>query len=554
MPAKGKEALTKLKTAILGLNKTLRIAIAVVLVLAVGLVIWLAVRGNSKPKPYTVLFTGLSSEDMTAVQSFMENNDITDYKVEGGNTITVPTEREPTIRAMLVKEKYPTSGFGYTRYLNNVGALSSNSDREVLFLFDLQDRLGATIRCIEGVQEATVFITQSQNTSYILNPDEKIEARATIIVEMKDGKDLPEDLANSIRTMVTTAVQDLEFENITIGDTNGHSYTGEITTDDTSIRDASDLKLALEKQVNEALEQNVLDVLVPMYGEGNVGVSVSSTVDVSRSYNDSTTYEEPAWAADGSTNGEGIIGTKIYDNRVTMNEEQVQGGVVGTATNADLNEYVERYQPDGTERELMSSGEINYNVDTYHEQRENLGGVVTDVMVAVTVNTENGERADALALRAHVARAARIGPELEAEKVSVLMGPFYREQEPEETDPMEGREETEGLPVWYYIILFIGIIVFILLLVLIIYLRKRARIISRQRAEALAEKRRLEAEAAAAIMAEQLQGDRQGADIMDLHSERSMELRMNVRQFAEENPEICAQMVKSWLKGGEDGG
>ena len=202
----------------------------------------------------------------------------------------------------------------------------------------------------------------------------------------------------------------------------------------------------------------------------------------------------------------------------------------------------------------MSSGEINYNVDTFHEQRENLGGIVTDVMVSVTVNTEAGERADALALRTHVARAARIGPELEAEKVSVLMGPFYTEPAPEETEPSVDGEETESLPLWLYIVLFIGIIVFILLLVLIMYLRKRARIISRQRAEALAEKKRLEAEAAAAIMAEQLQGEPKGADIMDLHSERSMELRMNVRQFAEENPEICAQMVKTWLKGGDEGG
>lgn len=559
MPAlreKGKQALTKVKTAVTRLNKKVRIAIIAALVVLVGVVIWLIASNSSKePAPYAVLFTGLSSEDMTAVQSFLETNEITDYQVEGGNTITVPADKEPSIRARMVEEKYPTSGFGYTRYLNNVGTLSSNSDREVLFLFDLQDRLGATIRCIKNVREATVFITKSQDNSYILDTDNIIEARATIMVEMADGKDLPEDLANSIRTMVTTSVQDLKFENITISDTNGNSYTGEVEEEDTTLQDLSDLKLRLEKQVNESLRQNVMDVLVPMYGAGNVGCSVSSTVDVTRSYNDSTTYEEPAWAADGSTRGEGIIGTKIYDNRVTTDGETVQGGVVGTSTNADLNEYVERYQPDGTERELMSSGEINYNVDTFHEQTESLGGIVTDVMVSVTVNTEAGDRADALALRSHVARAAHIGPELEAEKVSVLMGPFYREPEPEEEDLPPEEEFETGLPIWYYIVLFIGVIVFFLLLALVIYLRKRARIISKQRAEAEAERRRLEAEAAAAIMAEQLESsDQQGADIMDLHSERSMELRMNVRQFAEDNPEICAQMVKSWLKGGDEGG
>ena len=43
-----------------------------------------------------------------------------------------------------------------------------------------------------------------------------------------------------------------------------------------------------------------------------------------------------------------------------------------------------------------------------------------------------------------------------------------------------------------------------------------------------------------------------GADIMDLHTERSMELLKEVRQFVEENPSIAAQMVKTWLRGGEE--
>ncbi len=44
----------------------------------------------------------------------------------------------------------------------------------------------------------------------------------------------------------------------------------------------------------------------------------------------------------------------------------------------------------------------------------------------------------------------------------------------------------------------------------------------------------------------------EGADIMDVHMERSMELRRGVREFAEQNPEIAAQMVKTWLKGEEE--
>ena len=45
-----------------------------------------------------------------------------------------------------------------------------------------------------------------------------------------------------------------------------------------------------------------------------------------------------------------------------------------------------------------------------------------------------------------------------------------------------------------------------------------------------------------------------GADIMEVNTEKSMELRKTVRQFAQNNPEIAAQMVKAWLRGGEDNG
>ena len=45
-----------------------------------------------------------------------------------------------------------------------------------------------------------------------------------------------------------------------------------------------------------------------------------------------------------------------------------------------------------------------------------------------------------------------------------------------------------------------------------------------------------------------------GADVMDIQTERSMELRKDIRQFVDENPEIAATMIKNWLKGDDDNG
>ena len=45
-----------------------------------------------------------------------------------------------------------------------------------------------------------------------------------------------------------------------------------------------------------------------------------------------------------------------------------------------------------------------------------------------------------------------------------------------------------------------------------------------------------------------------GADVMELQTERSMELRKDIRQFVTENPEVAAQMIRSWLRGDNDDG
>jgi len=43
-----------------------------------------------------------------------------------------------------------------------------------------------------------------------------------------------------------------------------------------------------------------------------------------------------------------------------------------------------------------------------------------------------------------------------------------------------------------------------------------------------------------------------GADIMDINTEKSMELRKTLRQFVQTNPEVAAQMLKTWLRGEEE--
>ena len=480
-----------------GLSLRVKILLGVVLLASIAIIAALVVRASNRP--YSVLFTDLSTQDLTNVVSFLETNQITDYKVENNNRILVRSEQADRLRMQVMLEAYPTSGYGYEMYLTNVSSLSSDSDRRILWQADLQDRLAASIRTLDGVRDAQVYITAGEDRRYILSTDDVIDAEASVMVTMSGTRTLDEKQANAIRALVTRAVQGLQIENVDIVDSNGNSYF----STDGSISSGSDsaaLKLYLESQTNAQVRNGVLRLVEDMFGAENVSVTVNSTVDVSRRFEESTVYENPDWA-DEAASGEGIIGRRLWGNSLVRDEDTTTGGVVGTTTNADLNEYVvNQANLDGSERAISTSGEIDFNVTEHHIQSEMPVGVVTDIMVAVAINSLNVELPNTEVLTQLVARAAGIDPELEGDKIAIMVYPFYTpppEPVPEPSVNLFGYE----VPTWVILALVAGIILFVILIITIILIRRALiRRAERRRAEREAEEARraaLEAQAAA---------------------------------------------------------
>ncbi|MBS6800280.1 MAG: flagellar M-ring protein FliF [Clostridiales bacterium] len=502
--------------------------IAVVAVVAVVL----AMQMN---QPYTTLFTGLNQTELNEIVSYLSEQGMADYRIEGSDTILVPAEQEVRLKAALAQQGYPKSGFAYSMYLDHVGSLTTEGERKQLELYELQDRIAAVVRCFDGVQEAVVDITPGEDNTFILDSENKYDASAAVFVTMRDGAELTQKQVQGIRNFVSHSVQGLKIDNVTITDSYGNTYSaGDTFTD---IQDLSTLKLQLEEQINNKIRTSVLQVLTPIYGTENVKVSVNSIVDLDRSYTDSTDYNLEDWANDGSTGGEGIIGEKIYEGDILLPGGDTAGGVPGTSTNADLNQYVnEDGEADGEGQIVHVSGDKKYLVDETNQQVEHLSGTVSDVMVSVTINQAAADGTDAAALYPHVARAAGIATADQRDKISVLISPFYQADEPVLPVP-------EGIPAWVIYAAAGGGVLFLVLLLVILLLGRRRR------------KRRKELEAAGLAAVAQTETapltPQEGADIMNLQTEKSMELRKDVRKFAEDNPEIAAQMVKSWLREGD---
>ncbi len=483
-------------------------------------------------QPYTTLFSDLNQTDMSAILAYFSENSITEYRVEE-DSILVPESQKASLMAKVLVAGYPSGSYNYSTYLDNVGSLTTEAERNQLVLYDLQDYMAAVICNMEGVESAQVLLTPGQDHTYVLDSGNEVDATAAVQVTMEEGKTLTDGQVNAIRNLVSHGMQGLNVENVVIEDTYGNSYTA--GDDLTDLQDASALKLKLEEQCNNNIRTRVMQALTPLFGEDNVQVSVNTVVDVDRTYTDSTDYSLEDWAQ-GSDDG--IIGSRIWDNEIIRGDGQTTGGAAGTTSNSDLNTYVnEQMQPNGNEQAVTSSGQDDYLVDTQKQQVEHVAGYISDVMVSVTINQDAAGSTNTADLYDHVGRAAGISQADQQQKISILVAPFYQ---PETDAPAAAPVQ---LPDWaIYAAIGGGVLFLVLLAVILIVHRIRAK-----------KRRKLAEEEAllAAGMPQTAPVVEAKPDIMEMQTEKSMELRQDVRKFAEENPEIAAQMVKNWLREGE---
>lgn len=540
MEEKAKDVWQKVTGAIGGLSKTVKVIIVAGIVVTLAVVVLVLALG-SKTK-YTELFTNLTGEDMTKVCAYLNETGAV-YEVKGDNTIMVPEDQEAKLKAGVIGGGYLDSGANYNLYLTNISSLSTESDRAQLNLYQLQDRLEATIRNFDGVHDATVNIAMGEDRRYVLSQDNTIEASASVTVTMTDEAPISDKLAEAIRNTVSHAVKGLDIDKVDIRDSQGNTYDG---TGGGDISDVAAKRMEIEDSVNKRLSRQVMAVLEPVYGAGNVAVAVNTTVSMSSSYSESTTYDQPDWAKENA-DGEGIIGKMEWEGYIDRGDDAA-GGVVGTEPNADLNTYVEQYQPDGTEDALRGSGSKTFENDKTVTQSQRMAGYIEDVTVSVTINSDVPNRISADALVEHVANAVGLTGQDQTDKISVLTAPFYSPEDnttPADTQPVFN--PLGDVPLWVYLALLAGLFLFMTLFMIFAMLgRRRSRKQAQQLVPAMPMGPQEELEP---IEEEQ---EPAGADIMDVHTEKSMELRRSVRELAESNPEIAAQAIKALLRGDEE--
>ncbi|MCI9490481.1 flagellar basal-body MS-ring/collar protein FliF [Lachnospiraceae bacterium 48-42] len=539
-----KERIDQLKELVEKLNsRTKKIIIIGVAALIVGAVIIALILNN---QPYETLFTGLGQEEAQQITQKLQEDGV-DFKYDGDSEILVKKDVLDQTKAALVQEGYPKNGFTYDTFKDNAGMMTTDSDKNTYKLYELQDRIGATIRCFEGVKDAKVTIALGEESKYVLSDDEGEGPSASVFVTMEGGGSPTTEQVAGIQRLVAKSVAGMELTEVVVLDGEGNDVSVDADGNSSSVNgsDVEEIARVIERQISN----NVVKVLGPIYGRDNVKVSARAKINMENLVRETITYNTPEKIDEEDKTG--IVSKEdLYTERAGGGN--TAGGVAGTETNADTAEY----NTDSNNNNTGASSESvsrEYLVNQIKEQGQVSPGALDDLTVSVAINGEGYGSLRESQLLALVGNAAGIAAADQREKITVVSAPFSEGSDDEEETKNGFVRFVESVPLWVFIV---AAVLLVLLLALLIFLLIRRRRRAEEEAEELAaaEEAAMEEGAVEGLLGDLDTGEEEVFDLnkelQEIKNDRGMELKRSVREFAEQNPEIAAQLLKNWLNGG----
>ncbi len=537
-----KEKIAQLKEMTDKLNsRTKKIIIAGVAVLIVGAVAIALILNN---QPYETLFTGLSQEEAQQITQKLQEDGV-DFKYNGDSEILVKRDLLDQTKATLVQEGYPKNGFTYDTFKENAGMMTTDSDKNTYKLYELQDRIGATIRSFDGVKDAKVTIALGEASKYVLSDNEGESSSASVVVTMQGGGSPTTEQVSGIQRLVAKSVPGMELSEVVVLDGNGNDVSVERDggLSSTTSSDTEEIAQIIENQI----ANNVMKVLGPIYGQNNVRVSARAQINMENLVRETITYNTPEKIDEEDKTG--IVSNEDrYVERAGGGD--TAGGVAGTETNADTAEYNTDSDTDN-EGAYSESVSREYLVNQIKEQGQVTPGALDDLTVSVAINGEGFGSLRESQLLALVGNAAGIAASDQRDKIAIVSAPFN-----DGTNDDSGEEGgafariLETVPLWVFIA---GAVLLAVLIGVVILLLVRKR--KKEEAE---EEELLNAEGPAILAVdgaeEEIPEFDLNEELREIKNDRGMALKKSIREFAEQNPEISAQLLKNWLNGGSGDG
>jgi flagellar M-ring protein FliF len=529
-----KAALSKILDHFKKMDKKKRTRLIVLVSLILIVVIAVSVVLNQKN--YSVLYSGMEQADAARVLTMLSDMGV-DAKAQGTDTILVASSDVDTIRLQLASEGYPSSGLNYDIYQNAAGLGVTDSEKKVYYQYQLQENLRKTIMQMDKVKDAVVNIDLGQDSSYVLSESSK-PATASIMLKLKDNNTLDSGEVKAIAELVSKSVSGLDIGNVKVVDSHMNLYTSGGGENETEA-EVADSHMAMQNNTQNKLQQQVTNLLTPIFGKDNVLAQVNVVLDFDKKTSSTVEYSQP----EGNPNGIAASMKELVE--AITNKSASPGTSAALTPGSSASQYISSLNSDPNAAYYDVSREVNYQVNQTTTEVENAQGRIKDVTVSIVLNSTNvSDYSNEVKNLVSNAIGAN------TDKISVEMLPFSQV----ETSSAGSAANSASSPfdlqqkildnvqsqqtVRTVVLILGGLAVMIILLSIIKAFRRKPELAAGEGFEYVADEE---------IVPEPVQKEGPVYSKDDINSGGKEDNLFVLKDYASENPESVANLLRNWL-------
>lgn len=366
---------------------------------------------------YTVLYSGLDPGEAGTIKELLDELGVKS-KVSGTDTILVPKEKADELRIDLAAQGYPQSGLNYDIFKSASSLGSTDFEQRTLKQYQLESNMRTTISKFNKVNDCIVIVNLAEPSSYVVS-NSSSKSSVSILLDIVDGEKLTTAEAKAIAQFAQKCVPELELESISITDTQLNYYYILSDDDSDSVPEYTATQLELTEATKKILRDQALCVIEPAVGSGNVSVSVNLKLNFDTEKINKIEFLPPV---EGELEGLLRSSEEIYE----ATRDGSSGGAAGDAGTDNNGVGSPTYPTDDDDENgnlinESSHNTYNYELNEIRTQIEKAKGTISDLSVAVLINSEIKDISDYTdTIKSLVANAIGVDDEY----VSVGLIPF----------------------------------------------------------------------------------------------------------------------------------
>lgn len=520
-----------------GLGRPQQITVALMGLASLGLIVGLLTWARNPD--YATVFSGLSEEDAAAVVAKLKESK-TPYELDNGGTlIRVPASQLYETRLQLASAGLPQGGGVGFEIFNQTNFGMTDFVQKVNYQRALEGELSRTINHLAPVEQSRVHIVVPQPTLYT---DSQKEATASVVLTLKPGQRIKDAQILGIARLISSSVEGLKLENVTIVDAGGNVLSGSQAGNRDPYRINSS-QMDSQRAFEADLEQRVQGMLDRVIGNGKATVRARAMFDWDQFESTSEIYSPGNRSPQVRSARESV--ERYPDGQAET------GGAPGTRTNMPgLGGLISSTVSVGPlERRDTTT---NYELSKTMERLSKTSASIKKLSVAVVL--DGAKEIDAAQME-EVSRLVSAAAGIDASRGDVLVVssiPYHKDVPITDLSSMEeARRWEQYLQAGKIAAMVLGPLLLVVLLLLTTRRARRYGTYSIQEVPAGKQQAELAGREAVAALGRAMARPAPAMPQLTADDTQERLVRDQVTMLARTKPEVMAELIKTWLE--EDG-